>query len=78
MPRLRGAAVAAPLLLLIGALSALQLGAAIEANAQPPVVVYSDPDPNNSNDVTRKAALVASVLVRVGGVANPVLWEGGG
>eukprot|EP00198_Chlamydomonas_reinhardtii_P001572 XP_001690908.1 predicted protein [Chlamydomonas reinhardtii] len=62
MPRLRGAAVAAPLLLLIGALSALQLGAAIEANAQPPVVVYSDPDPNNSNDVTRKAALVASVL----------------
>ncbi|KAG2452604.1 hypothetical protein HYH02_002841 [Chlamydomonas schloesseri] len=62
MPRLRGAAVAAPLLLLLGALSALQLCAAVEANAQPPVVVYSDPNPNNNNDVARKAALVTSVL----------------
>jgi hypothetical protein len=65
MPRLRCAAVAA--LLLLGALSALQLSVAIEANAQPPVVVYSDPNPSNNNDVTRKAALVTSVLVRLGG-----------
>ncbi|KAG2446045.1 hypothetical protein HXX76_000647 [Chlamydomonas incerta] len=62
MSRLRGAAATAPLLLLLAALPALQLCAAIEANAQPPVVVYSDPNPNNSNDVARKAALVTSVL----------------